>query len=252
MGRSFFNWLAIGALALTAPMTALTGEVNVAVAANFNAPMKRIAQDFERETGHRVTLAFAATGQFYAQIRNGAPFEILLSADDTTPLRLEQEGLAVRGSRFTYAVGRLALWSRTPGRVDDRGDVLRGGQFARIAIANPKLAPYGAAAIATLEKMGLRDRVAPKVVEGSNISQAFQFVATGNAQLGFVALSQIFENGVLREGSAWVVPASMHPPIPQDAVLLSRGAKSAAAAALLEYLKIERTRSIIRSFGYEA
>jgi molybdate transport system substrate-binding protein len=252
MKRGFLHGLAIGVFAVTAPLTALAGDLSVAVAANFTAPMKHIAQDFERDSGYKLRLAFAATGQFYAQIRNGAPFEILLSADDTTPLRLEQEGLAVAGSRFTYATGRLALWSRTPGLVDDQGEVLRRGQFARIAIASPKLAPYGVAAISVLEKMGLRDRIAPKIVEGSNISQTFQFIATDNAQLGFVAVSQVFEKGRLKEGSAWVVPASMHPPIRQDAVLLRGGERNAAASALLQYLKGERARAVIRSFGYEA
>jgi molybdate transport system substrate-binding protein len=251
MPGSIHRWLTIAVMALTASLSAAASDVRVAVAANFIAPMRIIAQEFERDSGYRLRMAFAATGQFYAQIRNGAPFEILLSADDTTPLRLEHEGLAIAGSRFTYATGKLALWSRKPGFVDDQGEVLARGDFARIAIASPKLAPYGAAAFAVLEKMGVHDRIAPKIVEGSSISQTFQFIATENAQLGFVALSQVFENGRLKEGSAWVVPASMHPPIRQDAVLLKGSERNAAASALLHYLKGERARAVIRSFGYE-
>ncbi len=239
-------------LALATPMQLMAAEVNVAVASNFTQPMKRIAQDFERETGHKATLSFGGTGQFYAQIRNGAPFAILLSADDETPQKLEQEGLAVKGSRFTYAIGQLVLWSKRPGFVDSRAEILKSGGFDKIAIANPKLAPYGAAAIETLDTLGLRDRTAPKFVEGSNITQTFQFVASGNAPLGFVALSQVLENGQLKEGSAWIVPSSMHTPIKQEAVLLSSGKDNAAATALLKYLQGERAKTVIQSFGYEA
>jgi molybdate transport system substrate-binding protein len=155
---------------LVVPLEILADELRVAVAANFSAPMKAITQQFQLDTGHRVALAFGATGQLYAQIRNGAPFSILLSADDATPIKLESEGHGVDGSRFTYAIGRLVLWSRKPGFVDAQGEVLRSGQFARIAIANPKLAPYGEAAMATLDRMGLRDRIAPRVVEGANMT----------------------------------------------------------------------------------
>lgn len=247
---SFLSALAL-VLSIALPSRALAAEVTVAVAANFTAPMQVIAQDFERASGHKVVLALGATGQLYAQIRNGAPFAILLSADNETPTKLENEGLAVAGSRFTYATGRLVLWSKRPGFVDAQGEVLRSGQFARIAIANPKLAPYGAAAMDALTRMGLRERTAPKLVEGSNITQAFQFVASGNAQLGFVALSQVLENGQLREGSAWVVPATLHAPILQDAVLLLPGKNQPAAAALLHYLQSDQAKAVIRAFGYE-
>ena len=233
------------------PMPTLAAEVPVAVAANFSAPMKIIARDFERETGHKATLAFGATGQFYAQIRNGAPFAILLAADDATPIKLEKEGLGVIGSRFTYATGKLVLWSKKPGLVDAQADVLRNSPFDKIAIANPKLSPYGAAAMETLDAMGLRERIRPKIVEGSNIAQTFQFVASENAALGFVALSQVVENGTIKEGSAWIVPASMHAPIKQDAVLLSAGRDIPAAAALLKYLQGDKAKAVIRSFGYE-
>ena len=242
---------AITAILLMLPMPTLAAEVPVAVAANFSAPMKIIARDFERETGHKATLAFGATGQFYAQIRNGAPFAILLAADDATPIKLEKEGLGVIGSRFTYATGKLVLWSKKPGLVDAQADVLRNSPFDKIAIANPKLSPYGAAAMETLDTMGLRERIRPKTVEGSNIAQTFQFVASENAALGFVALSQVVENGTIKEGSAWIVPSSTHAPIKQDAVLLSAGKDSPAAAALLKYLQGDKAKAVIRSFGYE-
>ncbi len=239
------------ALGAALPCQVAAAEVTVAVASNFAAPMQAIAQDFERASGHKVVLAPGATGQLYAQIRNGAPFAILLSADNETPTKLESEGLAVAGSRFTYATGRLVLWSKRPGFVDAQGEVLRSGQFARIAIANPKLAPYGAAAMEALTTMGLRERMAPKLVEGSNISQTYQFVASGNAQLGLVAMSQVYESGQLREGSAWVVPATLHAPILQAAVLLLPGKNQPAAAALLHYLQSDKAKAVVRAFGYE-
>ncbi|NCX89883.1 MAG: molybdate ABC transporter substrate-binding protein, partial [Betaproteobacteria bacterium] len=159
---------------MLAPGKLQAENIKVAVAANFTAPMKLIAAEFERDTGHKLTLAFGATGQFYAQIRHGAPFALLLSADDETPLRLQKEGFAVDATRLTYAIGRLVLWSKKPGLVDAQAQVLRSGNFDKLAIANPKLAPYGAAAIETLEKLGLRERLAPRIVEGTNIAQAFQ------------------------------------------------------------------------------
>ena len=242
---------AIATALLSMILPAWAAEVSVAVAANFTAPMQRIAQAFEQETGHKALLAFGATGNFYAQIRNGAPFQVLLAADDETPLRLERDGVTVAGSRFTYATGRLVLWSNQPGLVDDKGEVLRTGSFQRIAIANPKLAPYGAAAIETLERLGDLDVVRPRIVQGENIAQTYQFVATENAQLGFVALSQVMSDGRNAQGSGWVVPSSLHEPVRQDAVLLAGGKDNPAAAALLAYLKSDKARAVIRSFGYE-
>lgn len=247
MSRLFTFFLA--GLALLAQAQA--AEVKVAVAANFTAPMQKIAQAFEQETGHKALLSFGATGNFYAQIRNGAPFQVLLAADDETPLKLEQEGLAVAGSRFTYATGRLVLWSRQPGLVDDQGELLRSGRFQRLALANPKLAPYGSAAIETLTRLGLLEALRPRLVQGDNIGQTYQFVATENAQLGFVALSQVQTAGRIAQGSAWIVPASLHQPIKQDAVLLRAGQGNPAASALLAFLKGEKARAVIRSFGYE-
>ena len=235
---------------LTPLSLARAAEVSVAVAANFTAPMQKIAQAFEQDTGHKAALAFGSTGKFYAQIRNGAPFDLLLAADDETPARLDKEGLAVPGARFTYAVGRLTLWSKRPGFVDDKGEVLRTGNFDKLAIADPKLAPYGAAAAETLTKLGLYQTLSAKLVQGESISQAYQFVATENAALGFVALSQVFADGRLTQGSAWVVPQELHAPLQQDAVLLLRGKDNAAAQALFNYLKGERAKTIIRSFGY--
>ena len=231
-------------------LSARAAEVSVAVASNFSAPMQKLAQAFEQETGHKALLSFGSTGNLYAQIRHGAPYQLLLAADDTTPIKLEAEGLGVAGSRFTYAVGTLVLWSKQPGLVDEKGDILRSGKFERMAMANPKLAPYGAAAVETLTQMGVLQAVQPKLVQGENISQTYQFVATQNAQLGFVALSQVMVDGRVSQGSAWVVPAHLHSPIRQDAVLLAKGRDAPAAAALIQFLRSERARALIRTFGY--
>jgi molybdate transport system substrate-binding protein len=225
-------------------------EVSVAVAANFTAPMQKIAPLFRQDTGHTLALAFGSTGRFYAQIRNGAPFQVLLAADDATPARLEREGLGVSGSRFTYAIGKLVLWSKQPGLVDAQGEVLKSGEFDKLALADPKLAPYGAAAIETLGALGLLETLRPRFVQGENIAQTYQFVATQNAQLGFVALSQVFAEGRLSGGSAWVVPASMHAPIRQDAQLLDQGKDKPGAVALLQYLRTDKARAIMRAYGY--
>ncbi len=238
------------ALALATSFVANADEVQVAVAANFTAPMQRIAADFEKDTGHKVQLAFGSTGKLYAQIRNGAPFEILLAADDTTPEKLEKEGAGVAGSRFTYAIGKLVLWSSQPGVVDDKGDVLKKGDFKHVAIANPKLAPYGAAAIETLAALKLLDAIQPRFVQGENIAQTHQFVATGNAEIGFIALSQVMKDGKIAAGSARIVPASLHQPIRQDAVLLDKGNGKAAAEALMKYLRSDQAAAVITSFGY--
>jgi len=226
-------------------------EVTVAVAANFAAPMQKIAPLFEKDTGHKAVVSLGSTGGFYAQIKNGGPFHVLLSADDETPLKLEKENLAVNGTRFTYATGKLVLWSKQAGFVDDKGDVLRSGQFKRLAIANPKLAPYGAAALETLHKLELVQGLQTKFVQGENIAQAFQFVNTENAQLGFVALSQVYADGKLSSGSAWIVPSHLHKPIQQDAVLLMAGKNNIAATALLAYLRTDKVKAIIRSHGYD-
>ena len=249
-----FGWVIISSGAVVCA-TAKAEEVTVAVAANFAAPMQKIAQAFEQDTGHKALLAFGATGKFYAQIKNGAPFAVLLSADDETPARLEKEGVAVAGTRFTYAIGRLALWSKNPFLVDDKGQVLLSNttdknSFKKIAIADPKLAPYGAAAIEVLGRMDALAKLTPKLVQGDSIGQAFQFVMTENAELGFVALSQISIDGRITQGSAWVVPQNLYTPLKQDAVLLPLGKNSAAALALMKYMRTDRAQAIIRAYGY--
>lgn len=246
LARGLFGLVVFGAA--SAPFAA---EVSVAVASNFMAPMQKIALAFEQDTGHKALLAFGATGGFYAQIKNGAPFQILLAADNETPARLEKEGLGVVGARFTYAIGKLVLWSQQPGLVDDKGNVLRTGGFDKLSLANPKLAPYGAAAIQTMTKLGLLAQLKPKFVKGANIGQTLQFVASENAALGFVALSQVFAEGHLTAGSAWIVPASFHTPIQQDALLLKTGKDNAAATALMRYLQGDKARTIIRAYGYD-
>lgn len=229
---------------------AQAADVPVAVAANFAAPMQRIADAFAQDSGHRALLSFGSTGKLYAQISHGAPFQLLLAADGDTPARLQAQGLAVAGTRATYALGRLALWSAQAGRVDGQGAVLRSGSFERLAVADPKLAPYGRAAFEVMAALGLRDALAPKLVQGESIAQAYLFVASGNAPLGFVALSQVFADGRLTQGSAWLVPGPLYSPIRQDAVLLNPGKDQPAAAALLRYLQGEKARAIIRSHGY--
>jgi molybdate transport system substrate-binding protein len=238
-------------IALIFAGAAVAEEVQVAVAANFTSPMQKIAADFEKDTGHKAQLAFGSTGKFYAQIKNGAPFEVLLAADDETPVKLEKEGAAVAGSHFTYAIGKLVLWSAKPGFVDDKGEVLKSGNFAHVSIANPKLAPYGAAAIEALTALRLLDAVQPKFVQAENISQAYQFIATGNAELGFVALSQVLKDGKIAEGSAWIVPGNLYQPIRQDAVILDKGKDKPAAEALMKYLKGDKARAVIKSYGYD-
>ena len=236
-------------LSLSMPVHA--AEVSVAVAANFNAPMLKIAQAFEQETGHKAVLSFGSTGNLYAQIRHGAPFQILLAADATTPAEIEKEGLGLAGSRFTYAIGKLVLWSKQPGLVDDKGDILRRGTFQRLAVANPKLAPYGAAALETMTKLGVLKALQTKIVQGENIAQTYQFTATENAQLGFVALSQVMSEGKIAQGSAWLVPAHLHAPIQQDALLLTPGAGNPAAKALMIFLRSDRVKTLIRTYGYD-
>lgn len=236
---------------LTFSATSLADEVQVAVAANFTAPIKAIASAFEKDTGHRVVASFGATGQLYAQIQHGAPFEVFFSADDSTPAKLESEGLGVAGTRFTYAIGSLVLWSAKAGYVEGDGAVLKANQFRHLAIANPKTAPYGLAATQVLDKLGLTEAVRSKLVEGQSITQTLQFVSTGNAELGFVALSQVYKDGQISSGSAWIVPDEMYAPIRQDALILKKGSDNPAATALVEYLKGPKAAEIIRSFGYQ-
>lgn len=236
--------------ALLSSGAAQAAQLSVAVASNFTAPMRKIAAAFEKETGHSLVLSFGSTGKFYAQIVNGAPFEVLFAADEKTPLRLETEGHGVAGTRQTYAIGKLVLWSKQGGYVDDKGEVLRGGTFDRIALADPKLAPYGAAAMQALQALGLADALAGKFVQGENISQTFQFIASQNVPLGFVALSQVYADGRLTEGSAWQVPESLYEPIRQDALVLAKGKQNVAAHELMKFMKGMTASDIVRSYGY--
>lgn len=229
---------------------AQAGEVKVAVAANFAGPMGKIGEAFSAATGHTLKLSVGATGKFHSQIVAGAPFEVLIAADDETPRRLIAEGHAVGGSNFTYAIGRLVLWSAQPGLVDDQGAVLARGRFRHVAIANPKVAPYGRAALEVMQARGQGGAIQPKLVTGESIAQAYQFVLTGNAELGFVALSQVAIPGKPVMGSYWLVPPSLYGEIRQDAVLLKAGEKNDAAKALLEHLKGAPAKAVIQAHGY--
>jgi molybdate transport system substrate-binding protein len=231
------------------PVASQAADVHVAVAANFTKPMQAIAERFQQDTGHRAVLAFGSTGKFYAQIRNGAPYEVLLSADESTPARLESEGQGVAGSRFPYAFGTLVLWSAREGYVKDQS-TLSQQSYRHLAIANPKTAPYGAAAMETLEKLGLTESARGRFVQGENIAQTHQFAATGNAEMGFVALSQVIDHGEIGQGSGWIVPADFHAPIRQDAILLNKGRDNPAAQALLDYLKGPQAAEVIQAYGY--
>ena len=242
--------LVCGLAIALAGAAAQAAEATVAVAANFAGPMARIAADFTAATGHTLKLSSGATGKFYTQIVQGAPFDVLLSADDETPRRLVNEGHAVAGTAFTYAIGQLVLWSATPGLVDAQGAVLGTAGWRHLAIANPKVAPYGAAAMQVLQARGLAQTLAPKLVTGESIAQAYQFVATGNADLGFVALSQVAVPGRPTAGSMWRVPENQYAEIRQDAVLLKPGADNPAATAFLAYLQTAPARALIQAHGY--
>lgn len=238
----------LAALLIFAALPAQAGEVSVAVAANFTEPAKAIAAAFEAKTGHKAVMSFGPSGAFYAQIRQGAPFEIFLSADADRPARLEAEGFGVKGTRFVYAYGTLVLWSTQPDLVDGKGQVLKTGRFHHIAIADPAAAPYGTAANEVMKKLGVSDILAPRIVKGASIAQAYSFVDTGAAELGFVALSQVKNRP---GGSRWIVPKSLYSPIDQQAILLKAGANDPAAKAYLAFLKTPEARDIITSYGYE-
>ncbi len=237
------------ALAVSTAML-VADEIPVAVAANFKAPAEIIAAEFEKSTGHRVLLSPGATGALATQVKHGAPFQVFLSADSSTPTKLVSESLAVEGSQFTYATGKLVLWSAQEGVVDGKGAVLAKESIQHLAVANPKTAPYGAAAIEALTKLNLLVKLQPKLVQGESIAQTHQFVSSGNAELGFVALSQVFKDGKMTSGSGWVVPQELYAPIRQDAVLLAAGKESAAARAWLDFLKGDVAGKIIVSYGY--
>ena len=250
MKKNLLHKFTIACMLMATTTLINAAEVRVAVAANFAGVMKDLAIDFTKQTGHKISWTPGATGRFYAQITNGAPFDVFLSADDETPAKLEQEGKSVPGSRFTYAIGRLVLWSPKQNFVEDGGNILKSENFNYLAIANAKVAPYGKAAVQTMQKLGVLNKLEPKIVQGENIAQTHQFVATGNAQLGFVALSQVQENSKLKSGSAWIVPESLHDPLRQDAVLLMAGKSNPAAVALLDFLKSDQVKKLITAYGY--
>ncbi|HVX74721.1 MAG TPA: molybdate ABC transporter substrate-binding protein [Bradyrhizobium sp.] len=236
---------AVALLMLTAGH-AQAGEINVAVAANFTEPAKEIAAAFKQKTGHDAVLSFGASGQFYSQITQGAPFQVFLSADDSRPKKLVDDGLAVPDSRFTYAIGKLVLWSKTPNLVKGE-ETLKAATFAKLSICNPAAAPYGVAAVEAMKSLHVYEAMQPKLVEGATITQAYQFVETGNAELGFVALSQLTGND---SGSRWLVPQELYHPIRQDAVLLKSGVANQAAPAFMSFLKSPEARAIIAKYGY--
>jgi molybdate transport system substrate-binding protein len=226
---------------------AFAAQTNVAVAANFTDAAKEIATVFHQKTGHEAVLSFGSSGQFYTQITQDAPFQIFLSADNERPKKLVDEGLGVAESRFTYAIGKLVLWSKTPDLVKGE-ETLKTASFAKLSICNPVAAPYGAAAVEAMKSLKVYDTLQPKFVEGANITQAFQFVQTGNAEVGFIALSQLTGND---SGSRWLVPQKLYTPILQDAVLLKKGASDEAATAFISFLKGPEARAIIEKYGYE-
>lgn len=226
-------------------------EVRVAVASNFSAPVERIAGLFQQEKGYAVKVSLGSSGKLYAQIKSGASFDVLLAADESIPKRLVQEGLADGGSRFVYAVGKLVLWSAQPDLVDAKGAVLNKGNFNKLAIADPRLAPYGVAAKETLEKLTMWNAIQGKLVKGENIAQTYQLAATENADLAFIALSQITRDGKASGGSWWLVPSELYKPIRQSAVLLSGAKDQVAARAFLAFLKSEKSLAVMRGFGYE-
>ncbi len=225
---------------------AAAGEVRVAAAANFTEAARAIGAQFTRSTGHTVRYSFGSTGQLFTQIAQGAPFDVFLAADQERPKRAVTEGYAVAGSRFTYATGKLVLFSKDDARVSDARS-LTGSDFRRLAIANPVTAPYGSAAVAVLNALGVYEAVAARIVRGNNIAQTYQFVETGNAELGFVSLSQIVRH---RAGSRWLVPQALYPPIAQDAVLLVQGRENSAARQFLAFLGGPEAAAIKREFGY--
>ena len=228
-----------------------SATVLVAVAANFSKPMTEIVSQFEKATGHSAKLSFGSSGKFVSQLENGGPFEVLLSADEKGPEKLEQAGLTVPNSRFVYALGKLVLWSATPNFVDDKGKILMTSNFKHLALADPKVAPYGAAAIDVLKKMKLFEKLQPMFVQGENIAQTYQFISTANAELGFLALSQVIKNGKIVGGSSWIIPDNLHAPIRQTAVLMKTGAENPAARALIDYLKSIPALAIIKKYGYD-
>lgn len=237
-------------LAGTVTTPAQAEQALVAVAANFVPPFREVAMEFEKSTGHTLQVTSGSSGNFYSQIKNGAPFDVFVSADTERPRLLEEEGLGVKDSRVTYAVGRLALWSLTPSLVKG-ADTLNSQHFKHLAIANPKTAPYGAAAMQTMQKLGVWDNLQPRIVTGENLGQTMGFIESGNAELGFVALSQVLDPKRKGKGARWDVPAELHEPIKQDMILLTKGKDNPAARALMEFMGGPQAKAVIGRYGYE-
>lgn len=248
---NFFRFLrpCIALIMMCCAVSVSAGEVRAAVAANFMAPMRVIAADFKKTTGHRLILSFGSTGKLYAQIKNGAPFDVFFAADVKRPEKLEREQGIVPGSRFTYAIGQLALWSAKPSYATGKAALSR-KDFKHIAIASPKLAPYGAASVEVMQALNVYDDLKAKLVKGQNIAQAHQFIASGNASLGFVALSQVYKNGNFSSGSGWAVSRNLYQPIRQQAVVLKLAVDHEAAQALMQYMQSKSAHEVIASFGY--
>lgn len=240
-------WLALTWL----PLPLVAAEVRVAVAANFAAAMRELTPLFEATTGHTLVTSLGATGLLFAQITHGAPYDLFLAADEMAPRKLVDSGHAVATSYFIYASGRLVLWSRDPNAIDEDGSILSTGKISRLAVANPKTAPYGAAAYETLEQMGLFDQLRPALVTGENISQTLQFVHSRNIPLGFVALAQVKSLSVAERGSMWLVPHTYHRPIRQAAVLLQSARQRAAAEVFLKFLRSPEALRTMRRLGYD-
>ena len=251
LSSRFFRSIIIAWLILLAS-TSWAATTLVAVASDFTKPMTEIAAAFEKTTGHTAKLSFGSSGKAFAQIQSGGPFEVYLSASEKYPLELEKSGHVVAGSRFVYAIGKLVLWSAKPGYVEDKGEILKTGNFKHIALADPAHAPYGVVAEDVMKNLGVLDQLRPLFVMGENISQTFQFVSTGNVELGFVAFAQVIDinTGKIGSGSGWIIPDNLHGPFNQTAVLLKKGDENPAALALVDFLKSPAALAIIEKYGF--
>lgn len=245
-GKIMWRYILYFALSLFFAQRVTAAEVTVAVAANFSAPAKAIVLRFEEQTGHHVKLVLGSSGRIFAQIMHGAPFDVFLSADALKPAALKARGMTVPNSHFTYAIGALALWSADPGFIDNTGDILKEGRFNKLALANPRLAPYGLAARQVLQSLGLYETLSAKFVRGENIAQTYQFIATANADLGFIARAQLPATG-----SYWIIPESLYQPIRQDAVILKSAADNKAALTFTRFLASDWAKKMISRHGYK-
>ena len=238
-------------LLLSGQFTYAAGQVNVAVAGNFFKPLKELANEFESKTGHKIVISVGSSGKLFAQISNGAPFDLFLSADQKRPTQLTQQNLAISDSQFTYAIGKLVFWSSIQNHITMQGKYLRSPNLKYLAIANPAVSPYGEQTIRALKKLGVYKYVKDKFVQGQNLGQTYQYISSGNIQQGIIALSQVTHEGEISSGSFWILPKSLYQPIKQDAVLLEKGRNNSVAKEFIAFLKTPLAIKIIRSFGYE-